>query len=221
VHHGRWRLATGLALAAALMAPGVASAKTTLVEVQSTSHAVLNQLESLGLDVTYEGDTRTELMLHGPEDVQILKDSGVAYDVLDEDIDGANDARLKTEDDHQTKVDKGIAPLSTLPTGRVAYRDLASINAELQQLATTYPDKVKLFTLNKTSLLGKTIYGVEVSHNVAGRRRRQRPEHARADARRTGDLRRVHSGHREGVRRVNDRDDGEHRGQRGAERRRR
>jgi hypothetical protein len=149
------------------MAPGVAQAKTTLVEVHSTSHAVLNQLEALGLDVTYEGKARTELMLHGPEDVQILKDSGVAYDVLMDDMDGANDARLKSEQEHQAKVDKGIAPLSTLPTGRVAYRDLATINAELQQLATTYPDKVKLFTLSKTSLLGKTIYGVEVSTNVA------------------------------------------------------
>jgi hypothetical protein len=149
------------------MAPGVASAKTTLVEVHSTSHAVLNQLEALGLDVTYEGGARTELMLHGLQDVQILKDTGVGYDVLMDDMDGANDARLQSEDDHQAKVDKGIAPLSTLPTGRVAYRDLASINAELQQLATTYPDKVKLFTLNKTSLLGKPIYGVEVSHNVA------------------------------------------------------
>ena len=84
-----------------------------------------------------------------------------------EDMDGANDARLASEDAHQKRVEKGIAPLSALPTGRVAYRDLATINAELQQLATTYPDKVKLFTLNKTSLLGKTIYGVEVSHNVA------------------------------------------------------
>ena len=63
-------------------------------------------------------------------------------------------------------VEKGIAPLSALPTGRVAYRTLTEINAELQQLAATYPDKVKLFTLSKTSLLGKTIYGVEVSHNV-------------------------------------------------------
>jgi hypothetical protein len=145
----------------------VAQAKTTLVEVHSTSHAVLNQLESLGLDVTYEGTTRTELMLHGPEDVQILKDTGYAYDVLMEDMDGANDTRLRSEAEHQTKVEKGVAPLSTLPTGRVAYRDLATINAELQQLATSYPDKVKLFTLNKTSLLGKPIYGVEVSTNVA------------------------------------------------------
>jgi carboxypeptidase T len=45
----------GLALCAGLLVPGTAGAKTTLVEVQSTSHAVLNQLEALGLGVTYEG----------------------------------------------------------------------------------------------------------------------------------------------------------------------
>ncbi len=93
--------------AAALMAPGAAQAKTTLVEVHSTSHAVLNQLEALGLDVTYEGETRTELMLHGPEDVQILKDTGYAYDVLMDDMDGANDARLKSEDEHQAEGRQG------------------------------------------------------------------------------------------------------------------
>ena len=112
MQHGRWRLAAGIACAAAtLMVPAAAQAKTTLVEVHATSHAVLNQLEALGLDVTYEGDARTELMLHGPEDVQILKDTGLAYDVLMDDMDGANDARLKSEGEQQAKVDKGIAPL--------------------------------------------------------------------------------------------------------------
>ena len=43
-----------------------------------------------------------------------------------------------------------------LPTGRVAYRDLATINAELQQIVDAYPTKVKLLTLNHPSLLGKT-----------------------------------------------------------------
>src|SRR3954469_1487765 len=122
MQHGRWKLAAGIAVAAALMAPGVAGAKTTLVEVHSTSHAVLNQLEALGLDVTYEGETRTELMLHGPEDIAILDDTGFAYDVLMDDMEGANDARLESEDAHQKRVERGIAPLSTLPTGRVAYR---------------------------------------------------------------------------------------------------
>ena len=74
---------------------------------QSTSHAVLNQLEALGLDVTYEGEDRTELMLHGPEDVQILADTGLATKVLIEDMDGANDARLANEDAHQKRGREG------------------------------------------------------------------------------------------------------------------
>ncbi len=163
----RFKLVAGLAVTTALLVPGVAQAKTTLVEVKETSHAVLHHLESLGLDVTYEGEDRTEVMLHGPEDKQILADTGYAHKVLIEDMDGANDHYLEREDAAQARAERGAAPLSTLPTGRVAYRTLTDINAELQQLATTYPDKVKLFTLSETSLLGKPIYGVEVSHNVA------------------------------------------------------
>ena len=89
-------------------------------------------------------------------------------------MDGANDALgSRVRMPRRRAPSAGVAPLSTLPTGRVAYRTLTDINAELQQLATTYPDKVKLFTLSKTSLLGKPIYGVEVSHNVATRPPRQ------------------------------------------------
>src|SRR4051812_29137116 len=165
MHH--FRLAAAFALTAALLVtPAAAQAKTTLVRVESTDHAVINRLEALGLDVTYEGESGTQVMLHGPEDTQILADTGYASKVLDADIDGANDAWLAKEAAQQKRADKNIAPLSGLPTGRVAYRTLADVNAELQQLATTYPDRVKLFTLNKPSLLGKTIYGVEVSHNV-------------------------------------------------------
>src|SRR3954452_3432860 len=161
----RFKLIAGLALCAGLLAPGAAQAKTTLVAVPG-DHATINRLEALGLDVTYEGDDRTEVMLHGDEDAQILADTGIKTTVLDDDIDGENNAWLSAEAAKQSGRAKGIAPLSTLPTGRVAYRTLADINAELQQLATAYPDRVKLFTLSKPSLLGKTIYGVEVSHNV-------------------------------------------------------
>ena len=158
--------ATTIAAALTLALAPAALAKTTLVQIDSTEHAVLNQLEALGLDVTYEGDDRTELMLHGPEDREILDDTALAYTVLLDDMDGANDAQLHKEAKAQERVDAGIPPLSALPTGRVAYRTLPEINAELQQLATTYPDKVKLFTLSKPSLLNKTIYGVEVTHDV-------------------------------------------------------
>ncbi len=104
----RTKLVAGLAVTAALLVPGVAQGKTTLVEVEATSHAVLHHLESLGLDVTYEGDDRTEVMLHGPEDKEILADTGYAYKVLIEDMDGANDAlRLAREDAAQARAEPG------------------------------------------------------------------------------------------------------------------
>ena len=85
-----------------------------------------------------------------------------------EDMDGANDARLKTRgrppEARSTRASRRCRRSRPAASPTATWR---RINAELQQLATTYPDKVKLFTLNKTSLLGKTIYGVEVSHNVA------------------------------------------------------
>ncbi|HET6548411.1 MAG TPA: M14 family zinc carboxypeptidase, partial [Solirubrobacter sp.] len=162
----RFKLAAGAVLCAALLAPGVAQAKTTLVEVESSDRAVVNRLEALGLDVTYESTSRTEVMLHGSEEAQILADTGYPTRVLDEDIDGDNDARLAREAAAQKRVNKGVAPLSGLPTGRVSYRTLPEINAELQQLADAYPDKVKLFALDQTSLLGKPIYGVIVSHDA-------------------------------------------------------
>ena len=164
MRQARWKLAVGVVLC--LLAPGVAQAKTTLVEVEAATPTMINRLEALGLDVTYESAARTEVMLHGSEDRQILARTGYRTKVLEENLDGANDAQRAKEATAQKRVAKGIAPLSGLPTGRVAYRTLAEINTELQQLATTYPDKVKLFTLNRTSLTGKTIYGVEVSHNV-------------------------------------------------------
>jgi hypothetical protein len=164
MRQARWTLAAGVALC--LLTPAVAQAETTLVEVESATPAMINRLEALGLDVTYESADRTEIMLHGSEDRQILARTGYRTTVLDENIEGANAAQRAKEATAQARVAKGIAPLSGLPTGRVSYRTLAEINTELQQLATTYPDKVKLFTLSRTSLTGKTIYGVEVSHNV-------------------------------------------------------
>src|SRR3954454_14096060 len=88
--HGS-KLAIGLAVTAVLLVtPAAAHAKTTLVEVEATDHATINRLEALGLDVTYEGSKGTEVMLHGPEDQQILADTGYVTKVLDDDIDGAN-----------------------------------------------------------------------------------------------------------------------------------
>jgi len=53
-----------------------------------------------------------------------------------------------------------------LPSGSTAYRDLDSTNAEVRQLAALYPDRVKLITLDRTTLLGREILGMEIAHRV-------------------------------------------------------
>jgi carboxypeptidase T len=62
----------------------------------------------------------------------------------------------------------GPAPVanSPLPTGRVTYRTLNEINNELERIAKANPDRVKRFEMPHKSVLGQSIYGVEITHNV-------------------------------------------------------
>jgi carboxypeptidase T len=58
------------------------------------------------------------------------------------------------------------ADRSPLPTGRTVYRTLAETNAELEKLAAANPDRVTRFEMPNKSLLGTTIYGLEITHKV-------------------------------------------------------
>ena len=63
-------------------------------------------------------------------------------------MDGANDARLATEARPEARREGHRAALRAAHGPRRVPRP-GDINAELQQLATTYPDKVKLFALKQ------------------------------------------------------------------------
>src|SRR5579871_1815307 len=60
------------------------------------------------------------------------------------------------------------APMATspLPTGRVTYRTLNEIDNELERIAKANPDRVKRFEMPHKSVLGQTIYGLEITHHV-------------------------------------------------------
>jgi hypothetical protein len=60
----------------------------------------------------------------------------------------------------------GTAAAQSLPTGRTDYRDLTSTNAELHALASAHPDTVKLIKLDRQTLLGRDIEGIEIAHRV-------------------------------------------------------
>jgi murein tripeptide amidase MpaA len=55
---------------------------------------------------------------------------------------------------------------SSLPTGRVTYRTLSETNNELERIAAANPDRVARFALPHKSLLGQTVWALELSHKV-------------------------------------------------------
>lgn len=55
---------------------------------------------------------------------------------------------------------------SSLPTARVTYRTLTETNIELERLAAKYPDRVTRFALPHKSVLGQTVWAIEISHNI-------------------------------------------------------
>ncbi|MCL4215234.1 MAG: hypothetical protein KJZ74_15115 [Gemmatimonadales bacterium] len=56
---------------------------------------------------------------------------------------------------------------SPLPTGRVTYRTLVEVNLEMEQLAARHPDRVRRFALPHKTVLGQTVWALEVARNVA------------------------------------------------------
>jgi carboxypeptidase T len=153
-------IAVVTAVAVALGA-GAAQARTSLVAVDARGAAGGLQLERLGLDVVDIGADVVEVQLHSAHDERRLRASGYDSRVLIADMDRHNSGAREAEERREAS---GLA--SGLPTGRVSYRTLEEINAELHRLAAAYPDRVKLFRLPYRSLLGKTIWGVEISRDV-------------------------------------------------------
>jgi carboxypeptidase T len=154
-------LAVTIALAACAFAAATAQARTSLVEVEPGGAAGAMALEGLGLDVVHIGADSVEVQLHSGLDERVLRESGYESRVLIEDMDAVNREAREAEE----RLERSSA-VSGLPTGRVSYRTLDEINAELFQMAWRHRDRVKLFRLPYRSLLGKAIWGVEISHDV-------------------------------------------------------
>lgn len=140
---------------------GVAEAKSSLVEVDARGAQGAMRLERLGLDVVHIGADAVEVQLHGAQDERRLDASGYESRVLIADTDRRNGRERAAE-----ARSAAAGAESALPTGRVGYRTLDEINAELRRLAAEHPSRVKLFRLPNRSLLGKSVWGVEISHDV-------------------------------------------------------
>lgn len=116
------------------------------------------------LDLT--GDT-AEVLVHDLEEREELLDSGLRVSFRSAAAEFAALDRARTQEAELARAaasDPSLA--SDLPTGRVSYRTVDEVQAEIKQIAQENPGRVKLFQMPETSLLGRPIYGLEIAHDV-------------------------------------------------------
>lgn len=172
------RLAAGalaLGLAGALFAGPVAAgrpapsatppgAEVTVVRVEAGTDDDRRRLLGLGLDVVDADESGAELFLYDDAEAAALRAAGFDPVVVDHDRSPAALALEATRAAEERA--EATAATSELPTGRVSYRTLDEIEAELAALEAAYPDLVRRFALPHPTLLGRTVYGVEISRDV-------------------------------------------------------
>ncbi|MEU0095970.1 M14 family metallopeptidase [Kribbella sp. NPDC006257] len=182
-HPARWHRLVPLALAAAVAVGAGSQVQAAappdhkvqayqnaeliqLLRIHTPTAADKKRLTTLDLDQAESaGKDFVDVVAYGNQDRRLLTLAGFKWSVLEDDLVGADKEREAADAAYargvQTKAIKAV-----LPSGRTAYRTLADYTNDLAALAAQYPTKVKSFTLKNTSLEGRTIRGIEVSHNV-------------------------------------------------------
>jgi len=156
------RKLTVLAVALTIVAALAPTARTdtpklALVRVHVDSEADAAYLMS-HFDETHNHSAGEIELLLWPGDRLALDTLGFDYTVVTEDV---------VARDRALELAAGPKTLQRLPGPDYSdYRVLSDYNAELEELAKKNPDLVKLFEMKRESLEGRTIYGVEIAHNV-------------------------------------------------------
>lgn len=133
-----------------------------LVTVDTPTAGEKTRLQTLGLDLTeHAGHDYVEVVLHTATDLQTLVDAAFTYDVRIPDL-IARDLQVR-ELDRAYAARVGASPL---PSGRTGYRTLGDYNHDMGQLAAKHPSLVRGFTLERPSLDGRPIRGIEIGKNV-------------------------------------------------------
>jgi Zinc carboxypeptidase len=139
--------------------------KVQLVHVEAGTRAERNRLAKLGLDLTEHGDlTGLDVVLHGTEDAEILREAGFDWRVKVADL--AAKARANARADRQYAAEVAESPL---PSGRTSYRHLEDYNRELIQLTRKYPNTTRPLVLPNRSVEGRKIRGIEITSHAGNR----------------------------------------------------
>ena len=168
--YARLLLAVALALIVGLLGAGVTAARaaveqpfpTQLVRVNVPTQQDRDRLTTLGLDLTeHGGPTYVEVVLHRVDDATRLATAGFTWTVTIPDL-----ALRQLLNNEISARYAAVTTTSPLPSGRDTYRTLRDYEQELRTLAASNPSLVRLFSLDRRSLEGREILGIEISRNV-------------------------------------------------------
>ena len=141
-----------------LVLPPAGPGRLQLVRVFVPTAVHKDLLMALDLDLTEHGRAGyLDVLLHGDEDLAILRRSGLRFDTLIDDVAAADRAAAE--------VRRG-PPDGTMPSGRVNYRRLADFGEDMKKLVADNPGLVKPVTLPHPTLEGRPVEGVEITEGV-------------------------------------------------------
>ncbi len=156
---------TGTVLAQPTLArdqPIASTFAAQLVTVDTPSRAEKERLQTLGLDLTeHAGHDYVEVLLHTPADLATLRAADFTYDVRIADL-----VRREAENNAINAQFAAATVTSKLPSGRDTYRTLDDYEADMSALEKDHRSLVRKFTLERPSLDGREIHGVEIGSDV-------------------------------------------------------
>ena len=139
--------------------PAGKSERIRLARVLIPHQAAEDLLMTLDPDLTEHGRPGyLDVLLHGDDDLERLRASGLAFTIQLDDVVAADRAAMRG---------KLVGPPDgPMPSGRVDYRRLADFGTDLKKLATDNPGLVEPITLAFPSLEGRPIEGIEITKDV-------------------------------------------------------
>ncbi|MBT2675853.1 carboxypeptidase [Streptomyces sp. ISL-14] len=143
-------------------AAAAAGFRPQLVTVSTPTRVDKDRLVALGLDLTeHAGHDYVEVVLHRAADELALAGAGFDWQVRIPDL-----VRRESDVNAANRAYAAATAVSPLPSGRDAYRSLAGYHADMDRLAEEHPGLVRTFALPHKSLEGKTVYALEIAHDV-------------------------------------------------------
>ena len=133
--------------------------RVQVVMVDAPTVSKRNEVLALGLDPTEHADkSGIEVVLYNDADRATLRDAGFTWTVEVRDLEAQAERQRKADSAYSARVAE-----SPLPSGRTDYRTYDEYLSDMRMLARQYPGLTKPLTLERRTVLGEPIKGLEIT----------------------------------------------------------